>query len=372
VKLSKMKQKKSLFKCDECYKECSSYKDLQWHKISHNKTVKTLFKCNICCRGYRSYKDLQWHKISHKRTENKSLFKCNLCYKEYRSYKDLQLHKISHNRIEDKTLFKCNECCKEYGSNKDLEMHKLAHCRTEDKTLFSCDECYNEYGSYKELQMHKFSHNRTENKNIFKCNECFKEYGSNKDLQLHNLSHTDDRMLKTLQMQNLSHNDDAMLSKSKPLGYTECLVFFAINSSDMKRLTEREIIMWIDISSPIYKQNTIIPNTVEITKRQQIIQDFLTYQKFDMNPSFIFDFMPHINSDEVLWTINPSKHVELEKNVKDIYSKFSVKVKEEISSNKFPSETSSANNNRVPLQRADYTTTPDHETYTSILNRGTW
>ncbi|CAL4185925.1 unnamed protein product, partial [Meganyctiphanes norvegica] len=200
---------------------------------------------------------------------------------------------------------------------------------------------------------------RTEDGIFFKCGDCNKEYGSAKDLQMHKVSHM----------------DDARLNKFKLLYSPRCLIFLAINSSDIKGLTKNEIIMWINIFFPIYKQNVKIPDTAEISKRQEKINNFLINQKIESNPSFIYTFMPEVNKSEAVWSIKPCKYSELVKIVKDVYFKFSVKLTEEFSSKQILSETLSAVNPEVNLQNKDCTNeliSPDKGNTTSILKKGIW
>ena len=149
----------SLYNCDECTYEATTFYDLKEHKKdNHNKPD---FKCDDCGHTVLTENDLNGHMEAYHRSQKTNsdnfqmIFLCNDCDNEFSAKCELEDHiQKEHTRVND---FACDKCEYTGTSVNDLDNHrKTIHFFF----IYNCGACNFETTNTVVLRKHKINNHR--------------------------------------------------------------------------------------------------------------------------------------------------------------------------------------------------------------------
>lgn len=190
------------YKCPECVREFSKYKQLNKHmkvhekrfchlcqdyvqtyaehmRKEHNFEVPRPFQCDICKRSYRTRANIKTHMKFHM-VQNR-MCTCHLCNKSFRFARDLKKHMISHS--QDRPII-CDICGEGFKTSATLKRHAQTH--TGEKP-FHCSYCARRFAVKGSLNLHVRVHT---NERPFVCSICQSGFKDASTLRVHKRQHS--------------------------------------------------------------------------------------------------------------------------------------------------------------------------------------
>lgn len=167
------------YRCDQCGKVMSNFKNYKSHVKSH--TVGKTFECSDCGKLFREKWDLNKHAIIHSTEKS---FTCEFCGRGFNRRYNLELHLRIHTGEKPYT---CKDCGKEFSDSSAYKNHLRVHS---GEKPFSCNFCKRKFATGTTLKRHTRTHT---GEKPYKCDVCDKLFGRGSDLKSHSRMHTGER-----------------------------------------------------------------------------------------------------------------------------------------------------------------------------------
>ncbi|XP_074649599.1 uncharacterized protein LOC141904886 [Tubulanus polymorphus] len=231
----------TIFQCQICDKNITSYSAFVQHKNSHDPNYKG-FPCEQCGKKWPSQHALDKHTAIAHMTEKP--FECEFCGKSFKLMEYLKAHMVTHSTEKECTChicgaklkrksslivhlkrhkmqkpFVCGLCGKEYSHRQALSNHLLHH--SQDKVK-ACTHCEQTFTSQTELEEHVQTEHVSEpeiitqhiiDSNCFLCEQCNEIFENQEALALHILT---DHMKEHLEVET-EHKTELVMNENGDL-----------------------------------------------------------------------------------------------------------------------------------------------------------